>query len=294
MYFASTAVVVCEGLKLFVSLVLLQKEEAGKGFVEVLRTKVFNDPLDLVRLMVPAGLYTVQNNLAYFAMSRLDAATYQLLYQLKILTTALFSVLLLGRQLAPRQWGSLVVLCLGVGLVQTSSLKSGPEGSPEVANVDGNSSNSSNSTLGLLAVFAACCSSGLAGVYFEMVLKHSKASLWVRNIQLSVFGVLLGLLPVFNEAGQIFAPGKGFFFGYSSVVWLVVLLQAGGGLLVAMVVKYADNILKGFATSLSIIISCVASFFLFNFVVKPCSCAQKRAFLLFFPLFLSQVCERFP
>mmetsp|Transcript_44345 Transcript_44345/g.100242 ORF Transcript_44345/g.100242 Transcript_44345/m.100242 type:complete len:181 (-) Transcript_44345:475-1017(-) len=169
------------------------------------------------------------------------------------------------------------------------------KGSPPLARrLKGNSSNSSNSTLGLLAVFAACCSSGLAGVYFEMVLKHSKASLWVRNIQLSVFGVLLGLLPVFNEAGQIFAPGKGFFFGYSSVVWLVVLLQAGGGLLVAMVVKYADNILKGFATSLSIIISCVASFFLFNFVVKPCSCAQKRAFLLFFPLFLSQVCERFP
>ena len=47
-----------------------------------------------------------------------------------------------------------------------------------------------------------------------------------------------------------------------------VLLQAGGGLLVAMVVKYADNILKGFATSLSIIISCCASYFLFGFVVS--------------------------
>ena len=46
------------------------------------------------------------------------------------------------------------------------------------------------------------------------------------------------------------------------------LLQAGGGLLVAMVVKYADNILKGFATSLSIIISCCASYFLFGFVVS--------------------------
>ena len=32
--------------------------------------------------------------------------------------------------------------------------------------------------------------------------------------------------------------------------------------------RYADNILKGFATSLSIIISCVASYFLFNFVVS--------------------------
>jgi solute carrier family 35 (UDP-sugar transporter), member A1/2/3 len=34
-----------------------------------------------------------------------------------------------------------------------------------------------------------------------------------------------------------------------------------------MVVKYADNILKGFATSLAIVISCVASVYLFGFVV---------------------------
>ncbi|KAF8529354.1 hypothetical protein JB92DRAFT_3106826 [Gautieria morchelliformis] len=34
---------------------------------------------------------------------------------------------------------------------------------------------------GFLAVTAACSTSGLAGVYFEMVLKGSKADLWIRN-----------------------------------------------------------------------------------------------------------------
>ncbi len=61
---------------------------------------------------------------------------------------------------------------------------------------------------------------------------------------------------------------KGFLHGYNCVVWAVILLQASGGLLVAMVVKYADNILKGFATSLSIIISCCVSYFLFDFVAN--------------------------
>ena len=43
--------------------------------------------------------------------------------------------------------------------------------------------------------------------------------------------------------------------GYTGSVWTVVLLQSVGGLVVAATMKYADNILKGFATSLSIILS---------------------------------------
>lgn len=37
--------------------------------------------------------------------------------------------------------------------------------------------------------------------------------------------------------------------------------QALGGLVVAAVMKFADNILKGFATSVSIVISSVVSYF---------------------------------
>ena len=43
------------------------------------------------------------------------------------------------------------------------------------------------------------------------------------------------------------------------------MLQAFSGLIVAVVVKYADNILKGFATSAAIVISCVVSMYLFDF-----------------------------
>ena len=37
---------------------------------------------------------------------------------------------------------------------------------------------------------------------------------------------------------------KGFYVGYDSFVWFTVVQNALGGLLVAVVVKYADNILK--------------------------------------------------
>lgn len=58
---------------------------------------------------------------------------------------------------------------------------------------------------------------------------------------------------------------NGFFHGYDWAVWLAILLQSGGGLIVAVVVKYADNILKGFATSAAIVLSCIVSIYFFNF-----------------------------
>jgi UDP-sugar transporter A1/2/3 len=41
------------------------------------------------------------------------------------------------------------------------------------------------------AVLVACFSSGFAGVYFEKILKETKQSVWVRNIQLGQYETVL-------------------------------------------------------------------------------------------------------
>ena len=102
------------------------------------------------------------------------------------------------------------------------------------------------------------------GVYFEKILKGSQTSLWLRNVQLGMYGTIIGIVGMQIKDGPKIAE-KGFLFGYSRLVWSVVLMQAFGGLLVAVVVKYADNILKGFATSFSIVLSCIVSVYLFSF-----------------------------
>lgn len=69
------------------------------------------------------------------------------------------------------------------------------------------------------------------------------ASLWMRNIQLGSFSLLLGVLAVVvNDGEEVMA--RGFFSGYSPMVWLCISLHSLGGLAVAMVVKYADNVVS--------------------------------------------------
>ncbi len=44
-------------------------------------------------------IYLIQNNLLYVAAENLDVGTYQITYQLKILTTAVFAVIILNKTL---------------------------------------------------------------------------------------------------------------------------------------------------------------------------------------------------
>ncbi|KAK9366987.1 nucleotide-sugar transporter-domain-containing protein [Lipomyces kononenkoae] len=279
-YLASTAVLLNEIIKLAIcSAVAIYDRGAQKAFKEVFSS-------DCWKLAIPACLYTIQNSLQYVAVSNLDAATFQVTYQLKIITTAAFSVTILHRSLSSLKWMSLVMLTLGIALVQlphdvVSMVASSfnlslrlPGGSDDEQDSttakEGHhlaGEDDMNRTLGLFAVLIACILSGLAGVYFEKVLKGATASLWVRNVQLSFFS----LFPAFFF-GILWKDGaaiseKGFFFGYNAVVWTAIMLQAGGGIVVALCVNFADNIAKNFATSISILISFVASVYFFDFIV---------------------------
>ncbi|KAF9014129.1 nucleotide-sugar transporter-domain-containing protein [Cyathus striatus] len=228
---------------------------------------------DCWKLSIPAILYVVQNSLQFVAIANLPVASFQVTYQMKILTTAAFSVALLGKRLTGAKWMSLFFLAIGVGIVQIQTSSVGVTKPPPVAvgSAHEYQMHIMSPLRGFGAVTAACFTSGLAGVYFEMVLKGSKADLWVRNVQLSLFSLIPALLPI------LYAPtpvnSKGFildlFRNFGGWAWATVMIQVLGGLVTALVIKYSDNILKGFATSLSIILSFLASVALFDFRITP-------------------------
>lgn len=105
--------------------------------------------------------------------------------------------------------------------------------------------------------------SGASSVYLEKILKANdsrKLTIWERNFQLALYSMLLMLLIVYwelwagSEGGSMVADMTPFQ-GWSIYTVGIVVLQASGGILVAATLKYADAILKNFATAGSIIMS---------------------------------------
>ncbi|XP_063299144.1 CMP-sialic acid transporter [Pelobates fuscus] len=252
MYFSTTAVCLTEIIKLILSVGILAKETGSLSRLIIsLKENVLGSPVEMLKLSVPSLVYALQNNMAFVALSNLDAAVYQVTYQLKIPCTALCTVLMLRRSLSNLQWFSVFMLCGGVILVQYS-----PSEATKVQIEQ-------NHLLGFGAVAIAVLCSGFAGVYFEKVLKSSDTSLWVRNIQMYISGIAVTLAGVYlSDGSQVIE--KGFFYGYNYLVWIVILLASVGGLYTSVVVKYTDNIMKGFSAAAAIVLSTIASVILFG------------------------------
>lgn len=249
LYRTSTAVALSELMKLVISAVVYFCVERNDLSIRQMLRRIYSDKGTLLKTSIPSTLYVLQNNLQYLATSNLPAEIYQVLIQMKLITTALLSSSVLKRKLSNAQWMSIVMLFVGVAIVQLSL-----QTSSTITNF--------NPVVGISAVLVSCVTSGFAGVYNEKLLKDDSTSLWARNVQLSTISFLLSTCTCVADRVSIFE--RGFFHGYNPLVLSVILLQALGGIIVSIVVKNTGSIVKGFATSGSIVLSCIFSIFLFN------------------------------
>ncbi|KAI5723333.1 hypothetical protein M8J76_004458 [Diaphorina citri] len=201
--------------------------------------------IQLVKLVVPAAMFTLQNNLFYMANTNLDSITYQITYQLKIITTALFSYLLLSKRFTKTQVFSLGVLLFGIVLIQIDE-----SASESISR----KSDNGNQLIGF----------GFTSVYLERIYKaDGDDTLLIKNLQLSLLSIPISMINVLLQDSDTVSQ-HGLFFGYDGLVLTDVLFNALGGLIISLVLKHHDNITKIFSTSVSIVVTFVLSVFLFE------------------------------
>jgi len=198
------------------------------------------------KMVVPAVLYLAMNVLSFYAIGRIDASTFSIVAQLKILTTGLFAVAVLGRRLHCRKWRALFTLTCGVVLISEQTRPKGASasaGAPEVPLVEW--------LLGMGAVIVEVLMSGFASIYFEKVLKSADEtySVWDRNFQLAFWSLAIYLpMAIYDNPFDPFA-------GWSCIAAACAFLGALGGVLVALSIKHTDSVMKTIATTGSIVLT---------------------------------------
>jgi len=205
---------------------------------------------------IPAGSYFIQNTLQYVALQNLTAAVYACLQQLKIISAAIFSVIILGKRYHIRKWRALILLTLGGILMEYHTFELHESGQLT------DEGSISDPIIGTIAILSIVLLSGFAGVITQKLLQNKggnsdiKLSVWDRNLQLSFWSLPVGVLSLLLKDRQELME-IGFFGNWTINTCIIVLLYGIGGILVAITIKYTDVVVKGFASAISLICICI-------------------------------------
>ncbi|CAH9056336.1 unnamed protein product [Cuscuta europaea] len=247
-YSVTTANFLVEALKCALSLAALMRIWRKDGVTDDNRLSTTYDEVSVYP--IPAALYLCKNLLQYYIFAYVDAPGYQILKNLNIISTGVLYQIILKRKLSEVQWAAFILLCAGCTTAQLNPSSDHILQSP---------------VQGWLMAIVMALLSGFAGVYTEAIIKNRPSrNINVQNFWLYVFGMVFNAIAIviqdFDEVVD-----KGFFHGYSLITVLMILNHALSGLAVSMVMKYADNIVKVYATSVAMLLTAVVSVFLFGF-----------------------------
>ena len=221
------------------------------------------------RAVVPVVTYGAMNLLSFYSLKRLPANISIVIVQLKTVWTALFARVFLGRALfTPRAFA---LVALVAGCVAITAERRELDEQRQFADYLDDADANARADRGALfdpqahevSLFAAVMLilegmlSGLMSVYMEVIFEMHVAIMWRRNVQLSFFSVgfyfLVSRYPYADmEACSLstYVPdGSG---------WILAVVAAAGGLLVALSLLYSGAVGKVVATSASIALTVVA------------------------------------
>ncbi|RLN47096.1 hypothetical protein BBJ29_002507 [Phytophthora kernoviae] len=234
-------------------------------------------PLEAFYYAVPSFLYTIDNNLNYVILRFMDAATLSVLWNLKIVVTAVLFRFVLKHPLSELRKIAIVLLLVGVLTSQSNHIRE-MEGGMTKNSTGGSSSGTMETeeevaadrsakdlTMGVLLVLVGVILSSCASVFTEWAFKRkSNCHFFWQNIQMYVFGI------IFNTAGALLVEGedissKGFFHGYSYWTLAVVAVNSIGGIGMGFILKYLDNIACVYSHSMAMMLTMLFSMLFFSF-----------------------------
>ncbi|XP_069810215.1 probable UDP-sugar transporter protein SLC35A4 [Dendropsophus ebraccatus] len=254
---SSSVVLLIELSKLMISVVMLVIWDCKSGRLPV-SWRLF------MPYALPAILYGANNNLVVHMQHYMDPSSFQVLSNLKIVSTALMYSIFLHQTLSIRKWLALSLLTVAGVFYSYGGIQDLEKQSADT--------HLYISLQGLLLMVIYCLISGLSAVYTEMTLKTQKIPLNLQNIFLYSFGIIVNSLVHLTES-----DGRRFLDGFSIWVLVIIVSQALNGLIMSAVMKHSSNLTRLFIISFSMLVNGFLSYLLFQL---------QLTLLFFFAVFL--------
>jgi UDP-sugar transporter A1/2/3 len=231
---------------------------------------------------LPAFLYTIQNVATLMAQQNLEALTFNVLNQSKILSAALSCYFVMGKRQSNIQMISLCILMLSTLVIEQilkpSTILSIARGG--VITFGGKSSTGTRHfTHGVVPLMVASLLSGMAGALTQSSTQGSQGGMpiwgkrrgsnakptatrpprnaYLFSMELSVASVILLLVSLIlsSDGRSIILSPRTFFSNWTPETLIPVLTNSIGGILVGLVTKHAGSVRKGFALIFGLLLS---------------------------------------
>uniref|UniRef100_M1AAX5 UDP-N-acetylglucosamine transporter n=1 Tax=Solanum tuberosum TaxID=4113 RepID=M1AAX5_SOLTU len=227
----TSSVLTCEAVKVICALVLMAKEGTlKKNYRE---WTLFGS---LTASGLPAAIYALQNSLLQISYKNLDSLTFSILNQTKLFFTALFTYIILRQKQSIQQIGALFLLIMAAVLLSVG---------------EGSSKASSSSNPDEILFY------GIVPVLVASVKKHSS---YLMTVEMSIIGSLCLISSTSKSPDGEAIRQHGFFYGWTALTLIPVILNAVGGILVGLVTSYAGGVRKGFVIVSALLVTALLQF----------------------------------
>lgn len=219
---------------------------AEGGMKEALRGWTFRS--FLLSAGIPSLTYLAQNICVQVAYQKLDGIVFNILNQTKMLFTAFFVYVIVGRRQSLIQCLALCFLTVAGALVSWSEASTASE-----RPVNGELG---NMTVGICCILVASALSGLGGAISEWILQRKRRNSYVFSSEMAILACVVII------AGQLIncisgaRASEGLFDRWTLRTLIPILTQGWGGIVVGLIAKTSGSVRKGFAVMVGLILSC--------------------------------------
>lgn len=238
-----------EAVKFVASAVMFMRVRAKKG---KLWTPLEFDVHDFFLYAFPALCFFVSNNCVFHIIQHLDPCTFQVMSNLKVLSTGIFMHVFLNRKLSWAQWKALVLLAVGCMVTQLRQTS------------DRTATDSVQSPFwGYIFLMISVMVSSAGNVFSEKLLKRSCADqrkpqedrhcIHHQNMQLYTFGFVFGVLSLQTSSKTLQSRERGIYHGFNAYAYALIVVSSACGLLISFILKHLDAVAKCFCAAMSML-----------------------------------------